>query len=301
MKHVDSVEIIEVSPRDGIQNEKNFIPTEDKVAFINAINKTGVKRIEASSFVHPKYVPQMADAQEVVKNIKMDEDIQYMVLIPNEKGYERAHENNINALNLVVGASDTFNQRNVRMSRDQSMIALEKIIHQAKKNGAFVRYSIATSFWCPFEGEVKEEIVLKMIDKVEAIGIDEFTICDTIGKANPKQVYRLFKNILDLSPKAKISAHFHDTYGMAQANVIASLEAGVRSFDSAIGGLGGCPFAPGAAGNLSTEDLVYMLHNMGIETGIDINRLLEAVSFIKPLTNRELTGHLYKVSEGCIV
>ncbi len=200
------------------------------------------------------------------------------------------------AINLVVGASDTFNQRNVRMTREDSMNALEDIIKKAKQENVFIRYSIATSFWCPFEGKVNEEVVLNMIREVDQLGIDEFAVCDTIGKADPKQVYDLFVRIFELKPKAKITAHFHDTYGMAQANVIAALQAGVTSFDAAVGGLGGCPFAPGAAGNLATEDLVYMLHQMGIETGIKLDQLQKAVEFIKPLTERDLTGHIHKVT-----
>ncbi len=288
------VEIIEVGPRDGLQNEKDFIPTDQKVKLINLLNETGVKRMEVTSFVHPKHVPQMADASVVLRDMEKKDSIQYMALIPNEKGYIRALENGVSALSLVVGASDTFNQKNVRMTRQASMEVLKEVIEKAKLQNMFIRYNISTSFWCPFEGKMSEDVVLEMVHEVDQLGIEEITICDTIGKANPKQVYDLFSKIGKLAPSAKITAHLHDTYGTAQANVMAALEAGVTSFDAAAGGLGGCPFAPGAAGNLATEDLVFMLHEMGIETGIDLEKLLDCVTLIKTLTNRNLTGHVYK-------
>jgi hydroxymethylglutaryl-CoA lyase len=289
------VEIIEVGPRDGIQNEANFIPTEKKVELIEALSQTGVRRIEVTSFVHPVHVPQMKDAKEVLEGIQRREVIQYIALIPNEKGYERARQSNIDAVALVIGASDSFNQKNVRMSRGESMDRLNTVIAQAKDEGVFVRYDIATSFWCPYEGVVDPSIVLDMVKQVDAFQVDEIVICDTIGRANPKQVYDLFSRVMDQSPLAKITAHFHDTYGLAQANVLAALQAGISAFDSSIGGLGGCPFAPGAAGNGSTEDLVMMLHEMGIETGINLEKLMECVEVIRPLTERPLTGHLHKV------
>ncbi|WP_134702265.1 hydroxymethylglutaryl-CoA lyase [Ammoniphilus sp. YIM 78166] len=291
------VEIIEVGPRDGLQNEANFIPTEKKIELIHTLSQTGIKRIEATSFVHPVHVPQMKDAKEVLEGVQRKEDIQYIALIPNEKGYERARQSHIDAVALVVGASDSFNQKNVRMSRRESMDRLNQVIEQAKGEGVFVRYDIATSFWCPYEGEVDPSVVLEMVNQVEALQVNEIVICDTIGRANPKQVYDLFSKVMDQSPRAQITAHFHDTYGLAQANVIAALQAGVTAFDSSIGGLGGCPFAPGAAGNGSTEDLVMMLHEMGIETGINLEKLMECVELIRPLTERPLTGHLHKVKK----
>jgi hydroxymethylglutaryl-CoA lyase len=294
----DKVEIIEVGPRDGIQNEPNFIPTEKKIELINALSKTGIKRMEAASFVHPAYVPQMKDAKEVLTGIEKIPSVQYMALIPNEKGYDRAIESGVDSLSLVVGASDSFNLKNVKMSREQSITKLATVIEEAKANDIFVRYSIATSFWCPFEGKVEAGLVLKMVEEAEMLGADEIVLADTIGRANPNQVFDLFQAAASLKTKASISAHFHDTYGMALANVMAALEAGVTRFDASIGGLGGCPFAPGAAGNAATEDLVFMMHEMGIDTGIDFGQLLACVELLKPFTNRELTGHLHKV-KGC--
>lgn len=289
------VEIIEVGPRDGLQNESNFIPTEQKIALINALNKTGIKRMETTSFVHPVYVPQMKDAKEVLEGMEHDPDIQYMALIPNEKGYERAVENGVRALSLVVGASNTFNLKNVKMTREESIQKFESVIEKAKANGIFVRYNIATAFWCPYEGKVDSNLVLEMLQQIDALGVDEIVICDTIGRANPAQVYDLFQQIATGHPEAMITAHFHDTYGLAQANVVAALQTGVTRFDTSIGGLGGCPFALGAAGNIATEDVVFMLHEMGIETGIDLPSLLSCVELVRPLTNRELTGHYHKV------
>lgn len=291
----DKVEIIEVGPRDGIQNEFNFIPTEKKIELINALSKTGIKRMEAVSFVHPKYVPQMKDAKEVLNGIEKSPSVQYMALIPNEKGYDRAIESDVHSLSLVVGASDSFNLKNVKMSREQSITNLAMVIEKAKANDIFIRYSIATAFWCPFEGKVDAGLVLKMVEEAEMLGADEIVLADTIGRANPKQVFELFQAAISLKTKSSISAHFHDTYGMALGNVMAALEAGVTRFDASIGGLGGCPFAPGAAGNAATEDLVFMMHEMGIDTGIDFDQLLACIELLKPFTNRELTGHLHKV------
>ncbi|NEU32062.1 hydroxymethylglutaryl-CoA lyase [bacterium LRH843] len=290
------VEIIEVGPRDGIQNEATFIPTEHKIHLINSLNKTGINRMEATSFVHPVYVPQMKDAKEVLEGMEQKPTIQYMALIPNERGYDLAVQNGVRALSLVVGASDSFNLKNVKMSREDSIQKLEHVIKKAKAEGIFIRYNIATSFWCPYEGKVDSDLVLEMVGRVDALEVDEIVLCDTIGRANPKDVYNLFHKTFSKQPTAMISAHFHDTYGLAQANIIAALQAGVTRFDASVGGLGGCPFAPGAAGNVATEDVVFMLHEMGIETGIDLGALLECVNIVKPLTTRDLTGHLHKIN-----
>lgn len=295
MKLPKKVELIEVGPRDGLQNEANFIPTEKKIELINALNKTGIKRMEATSFVHPVYVPQMKDAKQVLEGIEQDPFIQYMALIPNEKGYERAVENGVRALSLVVGASDSFNLKNVKMTRDESINKFSSVVEKAKEMGNFLRYNIATAFWCPFEGKVDAELVLDMVRRIDRAGVDEIVICDTIGRANPAQVFDLFSRIFKEQPNALITAHFHDTYGLAKANIMAALQADVTRFDTSIGGLGGCPFAPGAAGNVATEDVVFMLNEMGIETGIELSSLLACVEMVKPLTNRELTGHFHKV------
>lgn len=290
------VEIIEVGPRDGIQNESLLIPTEKKLAFIHSLNEVGFKRMEATSFVSPKHVPQMKDAAEVADKMEKVEGVQYMALIPNQKGYELAMEHGMTSINLVVGVSNTFNQKNVRMTREASLEQAVKIIENAKKNNVFVRFSLATSFWCPFEGRVPEADVLKIVQAVDDMGVDEMDVCDTIGRADPVHVYNLFSKIFeDLSPKAKITAHFHETYGFGQANVMAALQAGVTSFDAAAGGLGGCPFAPGAAGNLATEDLVFLLNSIGIETNVNLDKLMKAVNLVKTMTTRNLSGHIHQL------
>ncbi|MEH7112478.1 hydroxymethylglutaryl-CoA lyase [Neobacillus niacini] len=291
----EKVEIIEVGPRDGLQNEAEFIATGHKIKLINALNKTGIKRMEAASFVHPAYVPQMKDAAEVINGIERAADIQYMALIPNEKGFERARANGVKALSLVVSASNSFNVKNVKMGREESIQQFESVITKAKVEGIFIRYNIATAFWCPLEGKVDLKVSLEIAKRIDDLGVNEIVFCDTIGRANPKQVYELFEEVQELQLKAMITAHFHDTYGLALANINAALQAGVSRFDTSIGGLGGCPFAPGAAGNVATEDVVFMLDEMGIGTGINLKALLSCVDIVKPLTKRELTGHYHKI------
>ncbi|WP_251551673.1 hydroxymethylglutaryl-CoA lyase [Neobacillus muris] len=301
MKLPKQVEIIEVGPRDGLQNEMVFIPTDKKMSLINALNKTGIKRMEATSFVHPVYVPQMKDASEVFQGIVKDPKIQYMALIPNEKGFDRAIEQGVQAVSLVVGASNSFNLKNVKMTRAESIKKFENVVVKAKEQKIFVRYNIATAFWCPFEGAVDESLVVEMAKTINRLGADEIVLCDTIGRANPNQVYSLFSSIMELQPEAMITAHFHDTYGMGQANVLAALQAGVRQFDASIGGLGGCPFAPGAAGNVATEDVVFMMNELGIETGIDLEALRLSLDLVKQMSNRGLMSHYYSVLEHSCV
>lgn len=295
------VEIIEVGPRDGLQNEANFIPTEDKISLINALNKTGIKRMEATSFVHPAYVPQMKDAKEVLEGIEQASDIQYMALVPNKRGFDMAIEQGVRAVSLVVGASNSFNLKNVKMTREESIQELEKVVLKAKAEDIFIRYNIATAFWCPFEGMMDSSLVLDMAKRIDRLGVDEIVFCDTIGRANPKQVYSLLKGIMEMQPEAMITAHFHDTYGLAQANNIAALQAGVSRFDASIGGLGGCPFAPGAAGNVATEDVVFMMNELGIETGVDLESLQSCLGLIREISNRDLMSHYNKILENSCV
>ncbi|MFB5195315.1 hydroxymethylglutaryl-CoA lyase [Neobacillus sp. KR4-4] len=295
------VEIIEVGPRDGLQNEANFIPTEDKISLINALNKTGIKRMEATSFVHPTYVPQMKDAKEVLEGIVQAPYIQYMALVPNKRGFDRAIEQGVRAVSLVVGASNSFNLKNVKMTREESIRKLEDVILKAKAEDVFVRYNIATAFWCPFEGIMDSSLVLEIAKRIDRLGVDEIVFCDTIGRANPKQVYSLLKDMMEMQPAAMITAHFHDTYGLAQANIIAALQAGVTRFDASIGGLGGCPFAPGAAGNVATEDVVFMMNELGIETGIDLESLQSCLGLIRKISNRDLMSHYNMILENSCV
>lgn len=290
------VEITEVGPRDGIQNETSFIPTGEKIQFIHLLNDAGFKRMEATSFVSPKHVPQMKDAAAVADRMERRTDTQYIALVPNQKGYEIAKNHNIDSINIVMGVSETFNQRNVRMSREDSLQQAMNIINDARGNHSFIRFSLATSFWCPFEGKIDKEEVKELVKKIEKLGVDEIDICDTIGRADPLHVQELFSDIFEiLDSDIKITAHFHETYGFGQANVMAALQAGVTSFDAAAGGLGGCPFAPGAAGNLATEDLIYLLNSMGIKSNINLDKLLKAVDLVKTMTDRNLSGHIHQL------
>jgi hydroxymethylglutaryl-CoA lyase len=289
----ERVEIIEVGPRDGLQNEKKMIPTETKLKLIHALSKTGIKRMEATSFVSPKHVPQMADADTVFRSMDKHKDVQYMALIPNKKGYELARAAGATSLALLVSASQAFNLKNIRMSIEDSLKQSDAIVEEAKGSNLFIRFHISTSFWCPYQGKVDETDTLNLVRRLEEMCVDEIVLCDTIGRANPKQVYRLFGQVLDLGPKAKITAHFHDTFGFAAANSVTALHAGVASFDTSIGGLGGCPFAPGATGNAATEDFVYMLHEMGINTGVEYKDLIESVNIVKKFV--EPRGRLHKL------
>lgn len=239
--------------------------------------------MEVTSFVHPVYVPQMKDAKEVLEGIVQSPDIQYMALVPNEKGFDKAIEQGVRAVSLVVGASNSFNLENVKMTREESIQKLESVIIKAKAADIFIRYNIATAFWCPFEGRTDSNLVLEMVKRIDSLGVDEIVICDTIGRENPKQVYSLFKGMMKMEPDAMITAHFHDTYGLAQANIIAALQAEVIRFDASMGGLGGCPFAPGAAGNVATEDVVFLMKELGIQTGIDLESLKSCLGLIREI------------------
>lgn len=293
------VEIVEVGPRDGIQNERGLIPTQWKLELIAALNETGIRRMEAASFVSPKFVPQMADADEVFRNMDKRGHMQYMALIPNRRGYELARSAGVASVALVIAASDAFNRKNVRMSRQDSLVQAGQMTGQAKAFGHYVRCHISTAFWCPYQGKVEAEQVIRLVRSLLQLEVDEIVLCDTIGRANPAQVYALFGHVLDLASRTKVTAHFHDTYGMAQANAVAALHAGVRSFDASIGGLGGCPFAPGAAGNCATEDLVFMLHEMGIRTDVCWDKLLPCVEIIRKMTKRSLPGRLSHIGQPC--
>lgn len=284
----ETIEIVEVGPRDGLQNEQQLLTTEGKVELINGLVKAGVKRLEVTSFVSPKWVPQMADAVEVMRQITLHEGVMPIVLIPNEKGYERARTCQVSAVAIVVGASNTFNQKNINMTTEASLRRLRPLVQQMKQDGVFVRAYIATAFGCPYEGEVPLERVQYVMDAFLEMGADEIDVADTIGIAHPRQVFALFTTLKTRYPDAKITAHFHDTRGLALANTIMAIQAGITSFDASIGGLGGCPFAKGASGNVATEDIVYMLERMGFATGVDMAKLTAANRYIAPLLHRSL-------------
>lgn len=274
------VEIVDVSPRDGLQSLSFEVSTSEKVELIHGLIRAGVRRIEATSFVHPKVIPQLRDAEEVLSRLEVPEGVRLIALIPNEKGYERARRCPVlTDITLVVAATEVLNQRNVRMSVAESLRQFEGIVAKAKSDGLWVRGMIAASFGCPYEGRVPLERVLAVARAFFDMGSDEVTFADTIGCANPVQVYDVLSRARQQWPDRLLSAHFHDTRHMALANIYAALQAGITTFDASVGGLGGCPFSPGAAGNVATEKVVLMLHEMGIRTGIDYEQLLACARF----------------------
>jgi hydroxymethylglutaryl-CoA lyase len=285
------VTIKEVGPRDGLQNEKAFIETKDKIAWINQLSQTGLTYIEITSFVNPKWIPQLADAAEVAAKIKKVQGVTYAALVPNLKGLEGALAADVDEVSIFMSASETHNRKNINKSIAETFPVLQEVVIQAKKAGKTVRGYISTVFGCPYEGSIDVEQVIKVADKLFEMGIDELSLGDTIGVANPRQVQEVLEEILKRFPKEKLAMHFHNTRGTALANVLASLEMGITTFDSALGGLGGCPYAPGASGNLATDDLLYMLDGMGIATGIQMEQLVEAALFIQEKLGRKLNSH----------
>ncbi len=271
-----------------MQNEKEVITTSDKLAFINKLAQSGLRQIETTAFVHPKAIPQLSDAYEVIKELKQYEGLTYSALVPNLKGLERAIESGIKRIAVFTAASETFTKKNINMTIDESLSTFSGVIKEALKNGLSVRGYISTCFVCPYEGEISIEKVLSVTQSLFNMGVDEVSLGDTIGAASPKDVYEVVAPILKTIQKEKIALHFHDTYGTALANVVSGLELGITTFDASCGGLGGCPYAPGASGNLSTEDLVYLLNKMGIESGVDLNLLIEASLFMEKILNRKL-------------
>ena len=269
MKWPGAVTLKEVGPRDGLQNEKAFIPTEDKIAWINQLSLTGLKHIEITSFVNPKWIPALADGLEVAKGIQRVPGVSYSALVPNRKGLEKALEVNIDEVAVFMSASETHNQKNINKSIYDTFPLLKEIVQDSLKEGKLVRGYVSTVFGCPYEGAVEVEQVVKVSEALFEMGIEELSLGDTIGVANPRQVQEVLETLLKYFPASKLAMHFHDTRGTAMANILASLDMGITTFDGALGGLGGCPYAPGASGNLATDDLLYMLDGMGIQTGVD--------------------------------
>jgi hydroxymethylglutaryl-CoA lyase len=287
---VDSVKIVEVGPRDGLQNEKVTVPAEAKVAFITALGDAGLRTIEAGAFVSPKWVPQMADTAEVYRNIPKDPGVEYPVLVPNEKGLDRALDAGVTSIAIFTAASETFNKRNINMSIDESFVNYAPVAARARAEGLRVRGYVSTAFGCPYEGDVAPEKVLEVSARLLDLGCYEVSVGDTIGVGTPMQVQGVVGMLLQVIPATRLAMHFHDTRGTALANTLAALEMGIATFDASAGGLGGCPYAPGASGNLATEDLVYMLDGMAIESGVDLNRLVAASSIIAPYLDHPLPG-----------
>jgi hydroxymethylglutaryl-CoA lyase len=289
------VTITEVGPRDGLQNEAVELPTEEKAALIEALLAAGLTHVEATSFVHPKWVPQLRDAEALLARLPRRPGVVFSALVPNDRGYDRARAAGVDHVVVFLSASDSHNKANVNRTTAESLAALVPLVKRAKADGCHVAADVSTSFGCPFEGPVPAERVLDVARRLAVAGADAVALADTVGHGNPAQVRDLFEQAREVLPPAvELVAHFHDTRGLGLANALAALEAGVTHFDASIAGLGGCPYAPGAAGNVATEELVYMLESMGIETGVDLPRLLAAADLADRLLDRPLTGRLRK-------
>jgi hydroxymethylglutaryl-CoA lyase len=302
MEMVETVQIREVGPRDGFQNEPETIPTERKVELIDAIARTGVKRLEVTSFVRPDVIPQLADAAEVLRAIDVPEEVAVSVLIPNERGLENAlalldesraggRRQAFDEINVFLSASETHNRKNVNRSVEESLTGLESVLKRTREQGLRCEGVISTSFGCPYEGRVAPERVLAIARRLHAAGAQEIGFGDTTGMANPRQVGELFALWRDDLQGAQLTAHFHNTRGQGLANVLAALQAGIDSFESSFGELGGCPVPAGATGNIASEDLVSMLEEMGIETGIDLEALLACAARVQEILGRPLGSH----------
>ena len=290
------VRVVEVGPRDGLQNEKVQIPTGDKIRFIDRLSQAGFGMVEATSFVSPKAIPQLADAGEVMAGIARRDGVSYPVLVPNKKGMERARAAGVRAVAVFTAASETFTQHNINMTIAESFESFRPVVEMARSAGIWVRGYISTGFGCPYEGAVPPSNVLTVARRLLDLGVDELSVGDTIGVATPNQVVEVVTLLAGQLPLEKLALHFHDTRGTALANVLTGLQLGVTIFDASAGGLGGCPYAPGAAGNLATEDLLYMLHGLGIETGVDLAKVVEATSLLAPLLGHAPTSKYWRAA-----
>jgi isopropylmalate/homocitrate/citramalate synthase len=298
MARAERVTIVEVGPRDGLQNESARIATADKIEFVRRLSAAGFPVIEVTAFVSPKWVPQMADAGEVFTGIAQRAGTRYTALVPNLAGLERAHAAGVREVAIFAAASETFSKRNINQSIAESLQTYRAVCARAAELGITVRAYLSTAFGCPFEGAVDPRRVAEVAAALIALGADQVAVSDTIGIAHPGQVPPVVGAVAEHIPLDRIALHFHDTRGTALANVLAALDLGVATFDASAGGLGGCPYAPGATGNLATEDLIYMLDGLGIETGLSLPALLEASAFIEPLVGHALPSRYYRATRA---
>jgi hydroxymethylglutaryl-CoA lyase len=290
------VSVYEVSPRDGLQNESATVPLSGKLRLIDALVAAGLERIEVTSFVSPKWIPQLADADELARALTQREHghVQLSALCPNARGLERAKKSGIREIAVFMSASETHNKKNVNKTIAATLSAFEETIGPAREAGMKVRGYVSTVWGCPYEGEISLDASIPIAKKLHEMGCYQISFGDTIGAGTPKQTKEIMKRALDALPIEAVAMHMHDTRGTALANIVVGLELGVRHFDASVGGLGGCPYAPGAAGNVATEDLVYMLHGMGVTTGIDLERLVEAARAAESIVGRPLPGKVHK-------
>ena len=292
------VQIVEVGPRDGLQNEPARIPTTDKIAFVDRLAAAGHSAIEVSAFVSPKWVPQMADASDVFAGITRRPGVRYTALVPNLAGLARAREARVDEIAIFAAASETFSKRNINQTIDESLATYKAVVDAAHAEGIRVRGYLSTCFGCPFEGAVAPSKVSGIAARLFELGVYEVAISDTIGIAHPGQVPEVVGAVAAAIPLSSVALHFHDTRGTALVNVLAGLQAGVETFDASAGGLGGCPYAPGAAGNLATEDLLYMLDGLGVQTGVRLEGIMDASRAIEPLLGHPLPSRVVQAARA---
>jgi len=295
MQHIH---IHEVVARDGLQIEPQFVPTEQKIELIDALSETGLAKIEVTSFVSPKAVPNLRDAETVMASIKRRPSVKYVALIANLKGAERAIAARADEVNLVVSVSETHNRANVRRSTDASFEGFDEIVRELERTGIAVAGALSTAFGCPFEGEQAAERVMQFVGRYVDLGVRSVTLADTTGMGHPKQVLDLCAEVRERWPELELALHFHNTRGMGLANVLSGLEAGVQHYEACLGGLGGCPFAPGATGNICTEDLVHMLECMGYTTGVNLDKLLAVSKRLGAIVSHDLPGQVVKAGKA---
>lgn len=289
------VDIVEVGPRDGLQNEETLISTENKITFIDKLSLSGLKNIEVTAFVHPKWSPQLADSYEVAVGINRNDKVNYTALIPNIRGLERAESSNLKEVAITASASESHSKKNLNRSIDDTLEVVKETIQLAKSKNIISRAYLSTVFGCPYEGYVSVNKITEIVRKLLDMGAYQISLGDTVGMANPLQVKEILNEIFKvIDNKKQIALHFHDTRGLGLANALVGLDMGITTFDSSLGGLGGCPYAPGATGNIATEDLVNMFHAMGVETGINLEKLVETNLFLEKVLGRPLSSKYSK-------
>ena len=295
---VPVVTLYEVGPRDGLQNESAQLRPDDKLRLIAALARAGLERIEIGSFVRPDWIPQLADTDQVARSLPRRESVRYAALVPNRTGLDRAVESGIREVAVFMSSSETHNQKNTNKSIAQSLDHFREIVPAAKEQGLFVRAYLSTVWGCPYEGRVAPARAMEICRELRAIGCDEISLGDTIGIGNPRQTREIVQLFLRDFPPSMLALHMHDTHGTALANCLAAMDLGIATFDTSIGGMGGCPYAPGAAGNLATEDLASMLADMGVPTGVDLDKLIEAGALAQELVGRKLPGRRLQAALG---
>ncbi|MEZ5464410.1 MAG: hydroxymethylglutaryl-CoA lyase [Lysobacteraceae bacterium] len=292
----DFVRLVEVGPRDGLQNEKTLVAAADKITLINRLSDCGLRTVEATSFVSPKWIPQLADAAEVYAGIRKQDGVSYPVLVPNEKGYDRAREVGVTEIAVFSAASEAFNQKNINASIDESLQRFGPVMARAKADGVKVRGYVSTVLGCPYQGDVPLADVVRVSKALHGMGCYEVSLGDTIGIGTPAKARAMLEAVAGEVPMNALAVHFHDTRGQALANILACLEAGVRVVDSAVSGTGGCPYAKGASGNVASEDVVYMLHGMGMHTGVDLDALIATGNWLSGLLGHDTASKVARAA-----